>query len=57
MADRQDRRSERRSDTSPPAFDLADRKILSALQADGRLTVSELGAKAGLSQSACWRRG
>jgi Lrp/AsnC family transcriptional regulator, leucine-responsive regulatory protein len=56
MADTQHRRSVRRSDTAPPAFDLTDRKILSALRADGRLTVNELGEKVGLSQSACWTR-
>jgi Lrp/AsnC family transcriptional regulator, leucine-responsive regulatory protein len=39
-----------------PALDLADRKILSALRADGRLTMSELAAKVGLSQSPCWTR-
>jgi Lrp/AsnC family leucine-responsive transcriptional regulator len=38
------------------ALDLVDRKILSALRADGRLTMSELAAKVGLSQSPCWTR-
>jgi Lrp/AsnC family leucine-responsive transcriptional regulator len=33
-----------------------DRKILSALRADGRLTMSELAEKVGLSQSPCWTR-
>jgi Lrp/AsnC family leucine-responsive transcriptional regulator len=56
MAYAQNKRSVRRSDSAPPAFDLVDRKILSALRADGRLTVNELGAKVGLSQSACWTR-
>src|ERR1700753_2604899 len=56
MADRHNKHSVRRSASAPPAFDLADRKILSALRADGRLTVSELSAKVGLSQSACWTR-
>lgn len=37
-------------------IDLMDRKILSALRADGRLTTSELGAKVGLSPSPCWTR-
>ena len=37
-------------------IDLMDRKILSALRADGRLTISELGAKVGLSPSPCWTR-
>jgi Lrp/AsnC family transcriptional regulator, leucine-responsive regulatory protein len=39
-----------------PSFDLVDRKILSALRADGRLTVNALGNTVGLSQSACWTR-
>ena len=56
MADMQNRRSARRAGTGTPTFDLPDRKILSALRADGRLTVNELAAKVGLSQSACWTR-
>ena len=56
MADTQNKHSVRRSAGASPAFDLADRKILSALRADGRLTVSELSTKVGLSQSACWTR-
>ena len=45
----------------PPAakndrLDLIDRKILSALMKDGRLTNSELAAKVGLSASSCWTR-
>ena len=36
--------------------DLIDRKILSALMKDGRLTNSELAAKVGLSPSSCWTR-
>jgi len=53
---RQNRQSEpkRASDTVP--FDLMDRKILSALRADGRLTMSELAETVGLSQSPCWTR-
>jgi Lrp/AsnC family leucine-responsive transcriptional regulator len=39
-----------------PSLDLVDRKILSALRADGRLTVNALGNTVGLSQSACWTR-
>ena len=37
-------------------LDLIDRKILSALMRDGRLTNSELAAKVGLSPSSCWTR-
>jgi Lrp/AsnC family leucine-responsive transcriptional regulator len=37
-------------------LDLIDRKILSELMKDGRLTNSELAAKVGLSPSACWTR-
>jgi Lrp/AsnC family leucine-responsive transcriptional regulator len=33
-----------------------DRKILSALRNDGRLTIAELAEKVGLSQSPCWTR-
>ena len=52
---RQNRQSEpKRGDTMP--FDLMDREILSALRADGRLTMSELAEKVGLSQSLCWTR-
>ena len=39
-----------------PGLDLMDRKILSALRADGRLTMNELAGKVGLSQSPCWTR-
>ena len=53
MADMENRRSARRAGTGTPTFDLPDRKILSAIRADGRLTVNELAAKVGLSQSAC----
>jgi Lrp/AsnC family leucine-responsive transcriptional regulator len=38
----------------PP--DLVDRKILSALSRNGRLTVNELADIAGLSASPCWSR-
>ena len=52
---RQNRQSDaKRGDTVP--FDLMDRKILSALRADGRLTMSELAETVGLSQSPCWTR-
>jgi DNA-binding Lrp family transcriptional regulator len=36
--------------------DAVDRKILAALQQDGRLTVTELAAQVGLSISPCHRR-
>ncbi len=37
-------------------LDLTDRKILNALQADGRLTNAELAERVNLSPSACLRR-
>lgn len=37
-------------------MDAIDRKILAELQVDGRLTVTELAAKIGLSLSPCHRR-
>jgi DNA-binding Lrp family transcriptional regulator len=37
-------------------MDTIDRKILALLQEDGRLTVTELSAKVGLSVSPCHRR-
>lgn len=37
-------------------MDAVDRKILAALQEDGRLTVTELAARVGLSVSPCHRR-
>jgi Lrp/AsnC family leucine-responsive transcriptional regulator len=37
-------------------LDVADRKILSALQADGRLSNVELAERIGLSESPCSRR-
>ncbi len=39
-----------------PSLDGMDRKILSALRSDGRLTMAELAEKVGLSQSPCWTR-
>ena len=33
-----------------------DRRILAELQKDARLTMQELGERAGMSSSACWRR-
>lgn len=38
------------------AMDAIDRKILTALQDDGRLTLTELAAHVGLSMSPCHRR-
>ena len=51
----------RAASVKPPAvknsrLDLIDRKILSALMRDGRLTNSELATKVGLSPSSCWTR-
>ncbi len=37
-------------------IDRTDRRILSLLQADGRIAGVELAEKVGLSQNACWRR-
>jgi DNA-binding Lrp family transcriptional regulator len=37
-------------------MDAVDRKILAELQSDGRLTVTELAARVGLSVSPCHRR-
>ena len=37
-------------------IDFTDRKILSALQLDGRLTINDLAEKVGLSPSPCWTR-
>ena len=39
-----------------PRMDEMDRKILAELQKDGRLTVTELGERVGLSLSPCHRR-
>jgi Lrp/AsnC family leucine-responsive transcriptional regulator len=39
-----------------PEIDSADRRILRALQADGRLSNAELARRVGLSESACWTR-
>lgn len=36
--------------------DVADRRILEALQADGRLTNVELAERVAMSTSPCWRR-
>ena len=37
-------------------LDLIDRKILSILREEGRLTVNELANRVGLSASPCWSR-
>ena len=37
-------------------LDLIDRKILSILRDEGRLTVNELANRVGLSSSPCWSR-
>jgi Lrp/AsnC family leucine-responsive transcriptional regulator len=37
-------------------IDAADRRILRALQADGRLSNADLARRVGLSESACWTR-
>jgi Lrp/AsnC family transcriptional regulator, leucine-responsive regulatory protein len=56
MPKSQNKRSAQRANAKLPTFDLMDRKILSALRTDGRLTVNELAAEVGLSQSPCWTR-
>ena len=38
-------------------LETADRTLLRLLQADARLSNQELAERAGLSASACWRRG
>ncbi|MBV8649916.1 MAG: Lrp/AsnC family transcriptional regulator [Alphaproteobacteria bacterium] len=43
-------------DHSALEIDSADRRILRALQADGRLSNAELARRVGLSESACWTR-
>jgi DNA-binding Lrp family transcriptional regulator len=40
----------------PPALDTKDTEILSALQADARLTVAQLAERVHLSTSPAWRR-
>ncbi|MGI4952052.1 MAG: Lrp/AsnC family transcriptional regulator [Janthinobacterium lividum] len=37
-------------------LDAIDRNILSALQADARLSLAEIGARVGLSTTPCWNR-
>jgi Lrp/AsnC family transcriptional regulator len=38
------------------SLDVADRRLMRILQEEGDLPVAELGARAGLSAAACWRR-
>lgn len=40
----------------PKSLDRIDRKILSALHQNGRLSISELAEQVGLSTSPCWAR-
>ena len=40
----------------PPTLDAIDRRILAALQADGRISLTDLAVKVGLSPSPCLRR-
>ena len=40
----------------PSPLDAIDRKILGALQSDGRISLTDLAAKVGLSPSPCLRR-
>jgi Lrp/AsnC family leucine-responsive transcriptional regulator len=56
MARIQNRHSVEAGRGQPGALDLIDRKILSALRQDGRLTMNELAEKVGLSASPCWTR-
>lgn len=53
---RQNRKSPKDGTVDSGDLDLIDRKILSALRKDGRLTMSELAERVGLSQSPCWTR-
>ncbi|HXK53066.1 MAG TPA: winged helix-turn-helix transcriptional regulator, partial [Hyphomicrobiales bacterium] len=39
-----------------PLLDGYDRKILTELQRSGRIAMSELAERVGLSASPCWRR-
>jgi len=39
-----------------PDRDTYDRRILAALQRDGRLSIADLAQEVGLSASPCWRR-
>jgi Lrp/AsnC family transcriptional regulator, leucine-responsive regulatory protein len=46
----------KKSIVSMPKLDAVDRRLLAALQNDGRLTATELAARAGLTTSPCLRR-
>ena len=46
----------KREVSRPNGLDLIDRKILSALHLDGRLSISQLAEQVGLSTSPCWAR-
>jgi Lrp/AsnC family leucine-responsive transcriptional regulator len=48
--------SHKKSLESEKEIDLVDRRILSALTKNGRLTVAELAEQVGLSSSPCWAR-
>jgi Lrp/AsnC family transcriptional regulator, leucine-responsive regulatory protein len=48
--------SERKQPSGVPNLDATDRRILSALVADGRLSNTELAQRVGLSPSPCWTR-
>lgn len=56
MAKRQNEHSASPSPDGRVGLDAMDRKILSALREDGRLTMNELAAKVSLSASPCWTR-
>jgi Lrp/AsnC family transcriptional regulator len=43
-------------ETSHPALDRLDRRILDLLQREGALPVAEVAARTGLSTTTCWRR-
>jgi Lrp/AsnC family transcriptional regulator len=43
-------------DSSRPALDRIDRRILDLLQREGALPVAEVAARTGLSTTTCWRR-
>lgn len=43
-------------DSAKPTLDAIDRRILAALQADGRMTATELAEAVGLTTSPCLRR-
>jgi Lrp/AsnC family transcriptional regulator len=43
-------------DSSRPALDRLDRRILDLLQREGALPVAEVAARTGISTTTCWRR-